>query len=262
MGITTYRKIAGIEVTLSDSTNHIFPKHSHDEFYIGANVSGREKIWLDGKNAEASVDEITIYNPGQIQAAEPTPYEWYYYSFYVSPESMIEFTGLDCDDHFKKNIIAAPDVAAEIRQVAAFALDRHTSDCEINERVASVLQSVLSRSGAHPHIAIKTTDKTVVDYVVARLMDDFHFPPTLQMLANETGVSPVKLVRMFTNVKGLPPFAWIKGARLRQGKHMIIKGKAISDISAQLGFTDQAHFTRNFKSMFGVTPGQLYKLAQ
>lgn len=44
MGITIYRKIAGIEVTLSDSTNHIFPKHSHDEFYIGANVSGREKI--------------------------------------------------------------------------------------------------------------------------------------------------------------------------------------------------------------------------
>ncbi|EJL91399.1 AraC family transcriptional regulator [Pantoea sp. GM01] len=261
MGITAYRKIAGIEITLSDSTNHIFPKHSHDEFYIGANVSGREKIWLDGKNSEASVDEITIYNPGQIQAAEPTPYDWCYYSFYVSPESMIEFTGLDAEDHFKKNIFAAPDVAKEIRQVAAFALERHSLDAEINERVAGVLQSVLSRSGIHPLIDIKTTDKAIVDYVITRLMDDFHFPPSLQTLAHETGLSPVKLVRMFTSIKGLPPFAWIKGERLRQGKNMIIQGKPISEISAQLGFTDQAHFTRNFKSMFGVTPGQLYKLS-
>ncbi|WP_241611774.1 AraC family transcriptional regulator [Rosenbergiella epipactidis] len=261
MSIVAYRKVAGIEITLSDNTNHVFPKHSHDEFYIGANISGREKIWLDGKNFEASIDEVTIYNPGQIQAAEPMPYDWCYYSFYISPQSMSNLTGLDTDDHFKKNVFAAPDLVKEISQAAAFSLEPDKSDMEINEKIAEVLQLVLSRSGIKPLINSKNIDSSMVDYVVARLMDDVN-SPSLQTLADETRLSPVNLVRMFTRVKGLPPFAWQKGERLRQGRTMILQGKPISETAIQLGFTDQAHFTHNFKSMFGVTPGHLYKLSR
>src|ERR1700743_1050779 len=46
-----------------------FPKHSHDEYVIGLNYSGLERVWLEGKSFDVPPGIITVYNPGEIQAS-------------------------------------------------------------------------------------------------------------------------------------------------------------------------------------------------
>lgn len=260
MAITAYRKISGVEITFSDSTAHAFPKHSHDEFYIGANVSGREKIWLDGKSDEASVDEITIYNPGQVQSAIPTPYTWLYYSFYIQPDMLRSLSGFHDDEEFKRSIFCAPDTAHQIRETARFCLDSSNSNGEVIEHLACLLNTVIKRAGVRYKCELGHNDSLLAEKIACRLKSEMLSPPSLIDLAAENFVTPVQLVRIFSHTYGLPPISWLRCEKLKLSKQLILSGDSISAVAADLGFSDQAHYTRNFKNMFGITPGALYNL--
>lgn len=77
-------RLGELEVASSCVPGQHFERHSHDEFVIGANLVGAERVWLDGRTFEAGVGAITTYNPGEIQgggAREGRP--WRYVSLYV-----------------------------------------------------------------------------------------------------------------------------------------------------------------------------------
>ncbi|RPE04694.1 AraC family transcriptional regulator [Candidatus Pantoea deserta] len=262
MAITAYRKIGGVEITFSDSTAHVFPRHSHDEFYIGANLSGREKIWLDGHSTEASIDDITIYNPGQVQAATPTPYNWLYYSFYLQPTLVCELTGLPADERFRRSVFNAPEIARQIRQTAAFSLSREHSDNDVMERIAGLLAEVASQAGTQTKCLFGHKDVVLAAAIASQLMEEMATPPALETLALRYGLTPVQLVRVFSAAYGMPPYTWLRGEKLKIAKQRILNGQPISSLAADLGFSDQAHFTRNFKNMFGITPGVLSRLVK
>ncbi|WP_318364017.1 AraC family transcriptional regulator [Enterobacter sp.] len=260
MAITGYRKTGTVEITLSDSTNHVFPRHSHDEFYLGANLAGREKIWLDGKRSEASIADITVYNPGQVQAATPTPYNWVYYSFYIPPQVLAELTGLPEDDEFRKSVFTAPDIADDIIKTGAYCLDYAHSDDEVLERLAVLLKKVLQRTGCRTKLILFDQDAVLAARIAAQLKDELLEPPSLNDLSAQYGLSAVQLVRIFSASYGLPPFAWLKVEKLKIAKNLLLRGLSLSDIAAGLNFADQSHFTHSFKEMFNITPGQMSRL--
>ena len=47
-----------------------FERHTHDEYVLGANLWGNERIWLDGRTLEVPVGAVTLYNPLAVQASE------------------------------------------------------------------------------------------------------------------------------------------------------------------------------------------------
>src|SRR6218665_1590316 len=88
-------RIGGLEVCSTPARGQQFDKHSHDEFVIGANLVGEERIWLDGRTFSACAGAITAYNPGEIQgggarAGQP----WRYVSLYVPPTVLAASLGL------------------------------------------------------------------------------------------------------------------------------------------------------------------------
>jgi AraC-like DNA-binding protein len=40
-----------------------------------------------------------------------------------------------------------------------------------------------------------------------------------------------------------------------------LRGRALADIAGEIGFADQAHFTRAFQAAFGLTPARYRALA-
>jgi AraC-like DNA-binding protein len=79
---------------------------------------------------------------------------------------------------------------------------------------------------------------------------------SLERLAREAGLSPFHLCRVFRQTIGLPPHAYQTLIRVRFAKTLLAKGVSISQAAVEVGFFDQAHLTRHFKRIFGVTPGQ------
>jgi AraC-like DNA-binding protein len=85
---------------------------------------------------------------------------------------------------------------------------------------------------------------------------------TLDDLAEVAQFSPYHLLRTFRSSVGLTPHAYLIQIRIEEGKRLLRTGNPISDVSATTGFTDQSHFTRHFKRIMGITPGQYFPRLQ
>lgn len=69
------------------------------------------------------------------------------------------------------------------------------------------------------------------------------------------GIPPWRVSRCFAKVFGISPSAFRARARTRQAWSAIrAAGTPLAEIAAHLGFADQAHMTRNVKTMTGHCP--------
>jgi AraC-like DNA-binding protein len=81
-------------------------------------------------------------------------------------------------------------------------------------------------------------------------------PVQLAELAGAVGLSPFHAARLFAQSTGLPPHAWRNQVRLQRALVPLRAGVSVTEVAAASGFTDQSHFTRHFRRMFGVPPGR------
>lgn len=82
-------------------------------------------------------------------------------------------------------------------------------------------------------------------------------PPTLPALARYCGVSARQLERAFKAELGVSPMRYHRTMRLNYGRWMIDnKLENITQIALDCGFSDTAHFSREFRSQFGLSPSR------
>lgn len=79
-------------------------------------------------------------------------------------------------------------------------------------------------------------------------------------LADLLGYSKFYFLREFKKVVGETPYQYLLKKRLEKAQMLLLlSNDNIVSVSDELGFTDQAHFTKLFKREFGVTPAQFQK---
>jgi AraC-like DNA-binding protein len=79
---------------------------------------------------------------------------------------------------------------------------------------------------------------------------------TLAEATAELNASETHLVRAFTREHGIPPHQYLTGRRLDLARHLLLDGRPVAEVAAEVGFYDQAHLTRHFTRMLGVPPGR------
>ena len=85
----------------------------------------------------------------------------------------------------------------------------------------------------------------------------------LSALAARAGMSKYHLVRMFKQVVGLPPHAFINRARLRTGAIDVAStSHSILDVALRAGFPDVSTFNAVFKKQFARTPRAVRRCIQ
>jgi AraC family transcriptional regulator len=94
--------------------------------------------------------------------------------------------------------------------------------------------------------------------VVAYIEDHLEAGPTLEQLAAVARLSPYHFARQFKAATGLPPYQYVIMRRVERAKHLLQGGGDLSlaEVAANAGFSDQSQFSRHFKRLVGVTPGQ------
>jgi AraC-like DNA-binding protein len=76
-----------------------------------------------------------------------------------------------------------------------------------------------------------------------------------------TGLTRYDLARQFRIVLGTSPYRYLVMRRLELAREQMHRGRALADVALEAGFADQAHFTRVFRSAFGLTPGRYRALS-
>jgi AraC-like DNA-binding protein len=75
-------------------------------------------------------------------------------------------------------------------------------------------------------------------------------------------LSPYHLLRVFKDATGFPPHTWLVLERICRARRLLAAGASPAHVSTAVGFADQAHLTRWFKRVTGVTPAVYRKSVQ
>ena len=76
-------------------------------------------------------------------------------------------------------------------------------------------------------------------------------------LAALTGLSQSHFSRSFKAATGLPPYRWHLNARIERAQRLLLETEAtLVQVALATGFADQAHMTRVFRKVIGMTPSQ------
>lgn len=96
----------------------------------------------------------------------------------------------------------------------------------------------------------------IVDWMGKRLADQH----SVQSLAERIHLSPSRFVHLFKDQIGESLMQVLTSMRLKQGARLLIATKLpIRNIAEEVGFPDTYYFSRKFKRMYGVTPGEFRK---
>src|SRR5204862_7209940 len=107
------------------------------------------------------------------------------------------------------------------------------------------------RPAASPRVAVSAVERArrFLDAERTRVVHSSELEPI-------TGLTRYDLARQFRIMLGTSPHRYLLMRRLAFARDRIHQQCPLVDVACEAGFADQAHFTRAFKSAFGLTPAR------
>lgn len=98
--------------------------------------------------------------------------------------------------------------------------------------------------------------RQTLDYIATQPLQSLK----IKELAQLVNLSPYHFERLFKAAVGKSVHRYVLEQQLKRGLDLLLKSDlSLTEISAEIGFADQAHFCRQFKAVYGVSPGELKK---
>lgn len=258
-----WTRVDGIQGASLDLLNarigrrHYAP-HAHDEYAIGVCVDGLETMRYRGERLYSAAGSLVVIEPGEAHTGGPADQDGFaYLCLYPTAELVGAASGWDGGlPHFREPIVDDPALAGRLR-LAHRSLRLGDDPLEGESRLLEVLGAIVRRhavrvppGGGGPRGA-----SGIARAVAARLSDELVGPPTLAEVAADLGLSRYQLLRAFRDSMGMPPYAWLAQHRVARARTLLDAGHRPAEAASLVGFADQAHLTRWFRRVLGVTPG-------
>ena len=132
----------------------------------------------------------------------------------------------------------------------------HTRDAAMPMVAEGLALQILGRIARSDRLRGETSVPPWLARVRERLHDDPGTGFGIRELADEAGVNAAYLARRFSLTYGTTVGKYRRRARLdRAAAELLRPEERLSEVALRAGFSDQAHFTREFKRAFGLPPG-------
>lgn len=242
---------------------HSFPRHTHETFAIGVIEKGVQATDYKGSIHIAVSGDICLINPGEVHTGFP-PHEsgWTYRVCYpnagllekVAREISPNGGGLP---HFPSPVITDASLSSKLLHFLK-TLDDSDVTLERQSLLVSVLEEIILRhANTRKNQPFRWRNggrgvKRALEYLDAHFLENV----TLSELSDIADLSRFHLLRLFRTTVGLPPHAYLIQKRIDHARGLLSQNLPIVHVGLEAGFADQSHFTRWFKKIVGVTPGQ------
>ncbi|MGW3767696.1 AraC family transcriptional regulator [Actinomadura verrucosospora] len=266
---TLWTRVGGIQgapldlLTARIGRRHYAP-HTHDEYAIGVTVDGTETMLYRGERIYSAAGSVVVVEPGEAHTGGPArPEGFAYLCLYPAAELLGAATTAEAgpapaSPHFAHPIIDDRGLGEALR-LAHHALRLGADPLEGESRLLGVLGTLVRRHAASGPKAVPAHRRAeagrIARTVATRLSDELTAPPTLAEVAADLGLSRYQLLRAFRDAMGMPPYAWLAQHRVARARALLDAGHRPAEAATLVGFADQAHLTRWFRRVLGVTPG-------
>lgn len=243
---------------IADSTSS-FSCHFHDTYTIGLTHHGLFTSLHEHKITQAYERSARIINPGEIHGGDS--HSWQYTNFYPSVELLSnlyeQMYGEKKIPIFEKHIIQDDELYA--RLMAFFRMVYANEATMLLESKLIDALSYLITHYTHQATPYPFTykDSNVMSVAVEYIHDNIALDISLDALAAETRVSKYHFLRLFKNHTGLTPHQYIIAERICKAKTLVLEGESLSLAGLHAGFSDQSHFIRSFRKIYGYSPKKL-----
>ena len=233
---------------------HHYPLHTHDDWTVFVVDGGAIRYDLDRRDRGVGCGLVTLLPPNVVHDGRPGTVAGFrkrvlYIGTDVIPERL---TGRAVDNPD----IRDPELLMMVGQLHGLlerpnnALAAESSLAAIGERIRIHLGERVAGPADSRHEARLAA--SLRDVLEVHLFE----PMTLGSVGRSLGVTTPQLVRMFKRIYGITPHQYIIGRRIDTARKLLLDGQPVVKTATDLGFHDQAHFTRHFKRHVGESPAR------
>lgn len=165
--------------------------------------------------------------------------------------------------HFRTPTCDNAAVASAISKVVR-AHAEGSDSFELDVLRAELITAMLTQLGEKPPRGAALDP--VRDYRLRRvreyLREHLEQKPSLDQLALELKISKFRLCKIFKAAYGVSVGQYWMAARMARASQLLLAGTPIKVVAAQLGFVDEAFFTRIYRRHRGLPPGAWVRIQQ
>jgi AraC-like DNA-binding protein len=252
-------ELRGVELFRGVYNRYQAARHFHLSPAIGIVVHGTMSSYARGAMHTLPTGTVLLINPGEVHAPRPAhPEGWELRAFYFSNDFYAELSsslGLK-DVRFSKLFVNDELLTQNLLSLHR-SLEQSDSRLEPQSKLLSIFGDLAEHYAQAPlNNRPHKPEHRKVMRAKNFLVEHYRRAITLDELAKVVDLSPYYLLRTFRNTIGITPHDFLTQIRVERAKQLIRLGNTISDVAADTGFVDQAHFTRRFREIMGVTPGR------
>lgn len=252
---------AGVELYRARIVHHQFAPHVHDGYGLGVVEAGGGRIQHHGREHLPVAGALLLMRPGELHTGAPaTPQGWRYRMLYLDEAVLAaqwgEHRPWRFDEAVRQDPTRAAALAGVLRQLWQRNDDADALGVDSALADALGLLAPLARGGPPPTAAPPRPSEAGFARVVDCLHADLPREWSLAELAGLAGLSPFHFQRAFKARFQISPHQWRMALRVAEAKRQLARGESVAEVAAAVGMTDQAHLTRRFAGMYGVTPGR------
>ncbi|KGG83718.1 hypothetical protein P245_24960 [Comamonas thiooxydans] len=257
-------QIPGLTLSSAHFSGFRFEPHYHLDFHIALVTEGVMRQSFRGESFALTRGVIQMMPSGEVHDGVPKDNESYtLQTFRLSTELLHrlgeEITGKHYFPSQAAVALRDSELADQLQQIHS-SLQRSPHDLLMSDTlVLNLLESLFARlkqpapqsvSGALTQIQLLR----VRDYMEAHLCEKI----VLDDLAQLVGMDRFRFLKLFKQTIGMTPHAWLLRLRLEKAMELIKRQRelTIADVAHAVGFFDQSHFSRAFRSAYGVTPSR------
>ena len=246
----------------SFTATHVFSRHTHDEYSIAVIEQGTPKVTCRGAAHLAPPGSFLLINPNEPHEGRSAG-DRAYRMMYVEPSALgrlldQDSVGLGSNRFplFRSPIIEDRRLAADYLTLHRALESESLSALEAESRMLAFLSALVGNYADGRIVAPEARHTPLVRLIRQYLEAHFNEDLSLSDLSQLTGVGRFALLRQFSRETGLPPHGYLTQVRLREARRRLLAGRSPALVAAEVGFVDQSHLIKRFRSAFGMTPGQ------
>ena len=253
-----------IEVLTLTGMIENLPPHFHDYYELGYIESGNRRVICQGREYTAEKGDLLLFNPNDNHTClELKKGLLDFRCFHITTERMeelvLECIGYSICPYFEPQIVHQSDLIPQIKELIDLIENGSYCDLQKEELLYMIIGDLVAghaQSLECEQMEFSDSIERACGYI------EKHYAANISLcdLSSFTGFSKYHFIRMFTKEKGISPYRYIECIKMTEAKKLLKAGEDLSNITYQLGFSSQSHFTNFFKKYARVTPKQYSKL--
>src|SRR5581483_5568536 len=250
----------GVERMRAFFRGHAFTPHRHDTYAVGVTSAGVQSFTYRGVARHSLPGEVFVLHPDEPHDGRAGDERGFGYRIaYIDPVLVRDAASTGSLPFVREPVSRDEPLRRAVIEALA-GPDDPPDGLMATCSVVALADALVCAAGAASG-ATGSLDTAGVGRARDLLLDQRDARVSIEELEAVSGLSRWQLARQFRRAFGVSPYRFHLLRLLDRARELLRRGHPLAQVAHAGGFADQAHFTRAFRSAYGLSPGQWRALA-